>query len=224
MPVYNEADTLENIVNRILSVELPLDVQIVATDDASTDGTFDALQALAERNPGKIIIERHEHNRGKGAAVSTCMRRAEGDILIIQDADLEYDPADYPKVLSPIISGQADVVYGARFTEGRPDGSARLLYLGNRSLTIMFNCLYWTSLNDMETCYKCFRREVVEGIEIFSSRFGIEPELTAKIVRRGYSIAQVPVSYTPRGYGEGKKITAWDGAKAVAAMLWFRIF
>ncbi len=224
MPVYNEKDTIEEIVEKVLAADVPLDVHLVVTDDASTDGSDKILEEIAGRNPGKIFLERSPENRGKGASVNDCLRRAEGDVLIIQDADLEYDPNDYGAVLTPIINGEADVVYGSRFTNGRPPTAAKWLYVGNRALTIMFNVVFGTALTDMETCYKAFRREVVSSIRIRSSRFGIEPEITAKITRAGHFIAEAPISYQARSYEEGKKITTWDGMKAVAAILWYRFF
>lgn len=224
MPVYNERNTIEEIVEKVLAVDVPLDIHLVITDDASTDGSDKILEEIAGRNPGKIFLERNPENRGKGASANDCLRRAEGDVLIIQDADLEYDPNDYGAVLTPILEGKADVVYGSRFIGGRPPTAAKWLYAGNRALTIMFNIVFGTALTDMETCYKAFRREVVGGMGIRSSRFGIEPEITAKIVRAGHSITEVPISYHARGYGEGKKITPWDGMKAVAAILWYRFF
>lgn len=224
MPVYNERDTIGEIVDKVLAVDVPLDVHLVITDDASTDGSDKILEEIAEQNPGKIFLERNPENRGKGASINDCLRRAEGDVLIIQDADLEYAPDDYGAVLAGILKGEADVVYGSRFINGRPPTAARWLYFGNRALTIIFNIVYGTALTDMETCYKAFRREVVSSIEIRSSRFGMEPEITAKIVRSGYAITEVPISYQARGYEEGKKITAWDGMKAAAAILWYRFF
>jgi glycosyltransferase involved in cell wall biosynthesis len=224
MPVYNERETIEEIVKKVLAVDVPLDIHLVITDDASTDGSDKILEKIAEEYPGKIFIERQPANMGKGAAVNNCLRRADGDVLIIQDADLEYDPNDYGAVLAPILDGEADVVYGSRFTSGRPPTAAKWLYVGNRALTIMFNVVFGTALTDMETCYKAFRREVVSSIEIRSSRFGIEPEITAKIIRAGHSITEVPVSYQARSYEEGKKITAWDGMKAFGAILWYRFF
>lgn len=224
MPVYNERETIEEIVEKVLAVDIPLDIHLVITDDASTDGSDKILEKVAEKYPGKIFIERQSVNMGKGAAVDNCLRRAEGDVLIIQDADLEYDPNDYGTVLAPIIDGEANVVYGSRFIGGRPPTAAKWLYAGNRALTIMFNIVYGTALTDMETCYKAFRREVVSGIRIRSNRFGIEPEITAKIVRAGHPITEIPISYRARSYEEGKKITAWDGMKAAAAILWYRFF
>lgn len=224
MPVYNERETIEEIVKKVLTVDVPLDVHLVITDDASTDGSDEILEKIAEQYPGKIFIERQPINMGKGAAVDNCLRRAKGDVLIIQDADMEYDPNDYAVVLAPILNGEADVVYGSRFTNGRPPTAAKWLYVGNRALTIMFNVVFGTSLTDMETCYKAFRREVVSSIRIRSSRFGIEPEITAKITRAGHFIAEAPISYQARSYEEGKKITMWDGMKAVAAILWYRFF
>jgi glycosyltransferase involved in cell wall biosynthesis len=224
MPVYNERDTLEEIVGKVLSVDVPLRVRLYITDDASTDGTDEVLERLAGANPGKVFVERHERNLGKGAAVDNCLSRADGDVLLIQDADLEYDPADYSRLLEPILRGDADVVFGSRFLEGRPDGAAEWLYAGNRVLTAAFNIVHWTGLTDMETCYKVFRREVVSAMRIRSKRFGIEPEISAKIRRRGYRIVEVPISYDPRGYEEGKKIGVRDGIKALCAILYFRFF
>ena len=213
MPVYNERDTIEEIVEKVLAVDVPLAIRLYITDDCSTDGTDEVLKRLAGKYPEKIFVERQERNLGKGAAVNNCLGRADGDILLIQDADMEYDPDEYPKLLEPIMNGEADVVFGSRFTNGRPEGAARVLYAGNRALTFAFNIVHGVWLTDMETCYKVFRKEVVDSIKIWSKRFGIEPEITAKIKRRGYRIVEVPISYHPRSYEEGKKIGVRDGIK-----------
>ncbi|MFC1671780.1 glycosyltransferase family 2 protein [Planctomycetota bacterium] len=224
MPVYNERDTIGEIVEKVLAVDVPLEIRLYITDDCSTDGTDEVLRKLAEAHPGRIFVERQERNLGKGAAVNNCLGRADGDVLLIQDADLEYDPDEYPKLLEPIMKGEADVVFGSRFTDGRPEGAAKVLYLGNRALTLAFNVIHGVWLTDMETCYKVFRKEVVRSIKIWSKRFGIEPEISAKIKRQGYRIVEVPISYHPRSYEEGKKIGLRDGIKALAAIVWFRFF
>jgi len=224
MPVYNERDTIEEIVAKVLSVGVSLDLRLYITDDCSTDGTDEILKKIAGDNPGKVFVERQDRNMGKGAAVNRCLASADGDVLLIQDADMEYDPNEYPKLLEPILKGETDVVFGSRFTSGRPEGAAKLLYAGNRGLTFAFNVVHGTRLTDMETCYKVFRKEVVSSIRIRSKRFGIEPEISAKIRRRGYDIVEVPISYRPRSYEEGKKIGVKDGLTALCAIFWFRFF
>ncbi len=213
MPAYNEAKTIREIVRRVLAV--PIEKEIVIVDDGSTDGTRDILRELDGRNGVRVIFQ--PSNQGKGAAVSTGFRQATGDVVIVQDADLEYDPMEYPKLLAPIEQGHADVVYGSRFLGG---GARRVLYfwhtVGNRFLTLASNMFTNLNLTDMETCYKMFRREVVSTMTIESRRFGIEPEITAKVARRGYRIYEVPISYYGRTYEDGKKI----GWKDAFSALW----
>jgi glycosyltransferase involved in cell wall biosynthesis len=213
MPVYNERDTLEAIVRRVR--EVPLKIELLCVDDGSTDGSREILARLeAEGLVDRVIL--HESNQGKGRALATGFAAASGSVMIIQDADLEYDPDEYRKLLEPILDDRADVVYGSRFFGGEPH---RVLYfwhyVGNRFLTLMSNMVTNLNLTDMETCYKCFRREVLEGLEIEERGFGVEPELTAKIARGGWRVYEVGVSYSGRTYAEGKKINWKDGFRAL---------
>jgi glycosyltransferase involved in cell wall biosynthesis len=220
MPAYNEKETIREIVARVLSV--PIEKEILIVDDGSTDGTREILLELDGRDGIRVFFQ--TENRGKGAALSRGFREATGDVVIVQDADLEYDPFDYPKLIHPIETGRADVVYGSRFLGG---GERRVLYfwhtVGNRLLTLISNMLTNLNLTDMETCYKVFRREVIQSIILESPRFGIEPEITAKLARRGYRIFEVPISYYGRTYDEGKKIGFQDAISAVWTMLKFRL-
>jgi len=218
MPVYNEVDTIREIVRRVQDVGLVHEIVIV--DDGSEDGTRELLADLKKLPDVRVIL--HDCNQGKGAAVVTGMKAAAGDIMLIQDADLEYDPRDYPSLLKPIEEGIADVVYGSRFL----GGPRRPIYfwnmVANKILTFVTNILYNNILTDMETGYKCFRREVVEGMTIRAKRFDFEPEFTAKILKRKVRIFEVPITFNPRLYSEGKKITAWDGVIAFWTLLKFR--
>jgi glycosyltransferase involved in cell wall biosynthesis len=218
VPVYNERQTVVEILRRMRAVELPLDLEILMVDDGSSDGTSSALSHLEDST---VRVLHHEHNRGKGAAIRTALGYATGDLVLVQDADLEYDPEDWLKLLAPMFKGRAQVVYGSRFTGERRN----MLYwhwVGNRFLSWVTNVLYNTTLSDMETCYKLFQRHVLDGLTIESDRFEFEPEITAKILRRGYRIYEVPISYTGRESHEGKKITWKDGFGALWALVRYR--
>ena len=211
MPVYNEEKGLATILERVAAV--PVEKEIIVVDDCSRDGTWEILQSL--RIPG-LRLFRHEVNRGKGAAIRTALTHATGDAVIIQDADLEYDPRDYLRLLQPLLEGKSKVVYGARPLSRQK----LLLHLGNRFLTWVTNILYGTRLTDMETCYKLMAAEVTQDLTIECNRFEIEPEITAKITRRGYTIIEVPISYEPR---QEKKLSPWkDGWPALRALIRYR--
>jgi glycosyltransferase involved in cell wall biosynthesis len=218
VPVYDERNTVVEIVRRMRSVELPLDLEILVVDDGSTDGTRDVLPQLADST---VRVITHERNRGKGAAIRSGLEHVTGDLVLVQDADLEYDPADWPKLLAPMLRGKAQVVYGSRFT-GERRNMLFLHWVGNRFLSLVTNVLYNTTLSDMETCYKLFDRTVLEGITLRATRFEFEPEVTAKILRRGIRIYEVPISYTGREFDEGKKITWRDGVIALWTLVKYR--
>jgi glycosyltransferase involved in cell wall biosynthesis len=218
IPVYNEVESIEVILNRVNDTKLVS--EIVVVDDGSKDGTRDKLRTLDGKNNVKVIL--HERNQGKGAAVRTGMKAATGEIFLIQDADLEYDPRDFPELLRPIEEGIADVVYGSRFL-GRAHRVTMFWHLvANKMLTLMTNVLYNTILTDMETGYKVFRREVIEGMTIHANSFNFEPEFTAKILKRNYRIFEVPITFNPRDYTQGKKIKLHDAFEAVWALIKYR--
>jgi glycosyltransferase involved in cell wall biosynthesis len=221
IPVYNEVGTIEEIVGRVQAVDLQKEIVIV--DDGSTDGTRKLLQEITLSHENVRVLY-HDQNQGKGAALRTGFESASGDIVIIQDADLEYDPREYPVLLEPILDGRADIVYGSRFLSGPHRVLFFWHYLGNKFLTLLSNALTNLNLTDMETCYKVFRREVLSDIQIKSNRFGFEPEFTAKIARKDFRIYETPISYSGRTYAEGKKIGWKDGVKAIFAIIWFRFF
>ena len=220
MSVYNERETLREILNQVRAVDLAgVDKEIVAVDDGSTDGSRDIL--AQEAAVGDLQVFYHDVNQGKGAGIRTGIEHASGDIILIQDADLEYDPRDYPAMIRPIIERRVTVVYGSRFLGPR---KAMLFWhmLGNKLLTLTTNVLYNTILSDMETCYKCFRADVVKGIPLRSRRFEFEPEITAKVLKRGHRIFEVPISYYGREYHEGKKISWRDAPLAFWTLIKYR--
>jgi glycosyltransferase involved in cell wall biosynthesis len=214
MPVYNERETIDEIIRRVLAV--PLRIELIVVDDGSKDGTREILPQLAEELKFKLILQ--PKNGGKGAALRRGFEEVNGDLVVIQDADLEYSPEEFPELIELICQGRADVVYGSRFL-GRHRVFLFTHYAGNRLLTLMTNVLYNTMLTDMETCYKVMRREVLNGLDLQSDGFGIEPEITAKIFKRHYRVYEVPISYDGRTYEEGKKIGWRDGVVALWVLL-----
>jgi len=221
MPVYNERATLQTVVERVLAV--PLEIELLCVDDGSHDGSREILAQLESEHP-QIRVLLQPTNMGKGAALQRGIQEASGDFVIIQDADLEYDPDEYPVVLEPLLDGKADVVYGSRFLGGGPH---RVLYfwhsVGNSILTLLSNCLTDINLSDMETCYKAFRREVIQSIPLEENRFGFEPEITVKVAKRRLRIYEVGISYWGRTYEEGKKIGWKDGVRALWCLLKYSI-
>jgi glycosyltransferase involved in cell wall biosynthesis len=221
MPVYNESATLREVVLKVLAV--PLEIELICVDDGSRDGSREILSELQAEHP-QIRSVLQPKNMGKGAALRRGIQEATGDFVIIQDADLEYDPAEYPLMIEPLVQGKADVVFGSRFLGGAPH---RVLYfwhsVGNRLLTLLSNCLTNINLSDMETCYKVFRREVIQSIPIEENRFGFEPEITVKVARRHLRIYEVGISYWGRTYEEGKKIGWKDGVRAFYCLLKYSV-
>ncbi len=221
VPICNERDTWREVLARLDAVDLGgIGRRIILVDDGSTDGTAEQLRAFAADRP-EVVVKFHPHNLGKGAALRTGFAAATGDFVVVQDADLEYDPSDLPVLLEPLLAGQADVVYGTRFTAGR-SGARLSNYLANRFLTWLSNRTTGLGLADMETCYKMFRREVLERIVLCEDRFGFEPEITAKIASLGVRVCQRPISYSPRTAREGKKIGLTDGIEAIRCIFRYR--
>jgi glycosyltransferase involved in cell wall biosynthesis len=221
IPVYNEIDTIEEILARVDKV--PIKKEIIVIDDLSIDGTRERLKKIvADKENVKVIY--HSRNRGKGAALRTGFESVTGDIVIIQDADLEYDPNEYPNLLEPISDGRADVVYGSRFIGGPHRVLFFWHYVGNKLLTLISNALTNLNLTDMETCYKVFKSQILKDLNLKSNRFGFEPEFTAKVSKMRLRIYEVPISYSGRTYSEGKKITWKDGIVALCLIFWYRFF
>jgi glycosyltransferase involved in cell wall biosynthesis len=224
IPVYNEERTIAETIRRVLKAPVDLRKEIVVVDDCSTDGSRRSLQEVMSLAPGAIKLVTHEQNRGKGAAIRTGLAHVTGDIVLIQDADFEYDPRDYPNLLEPILEDQADVVFGNRFH----GGPHRVLYFwhysANRALTLLTNLLTGLNVNDMEVGYKVFRRDVLSRITLKSDRFGFEPEITVKVARLGCRVYEVPIRYYGRTYEEGKKITWRDGVAALGHIIRYRFF
>lgn len=224
IPVYNEINTIDIILDRIFLVPIHLEKELIIVDDCSTDGTRERIKERFATPDDTIKLLFHNQNRGKGAAIRTGIKAITGDVCIIQDADLEYDPREYPNLLEPILDGRADAVYGSRFL----GGPHRVLYfwhfIGNWFLTMLSNIFSNLNLTDMETCYKAFRTEIIKQCKITSDRFGFEPEITAKLARLHCRIYETPISYSGRDYSEGKKITWKDGIKAIFCIIWFHFF
>jgi glycosyltransferase involved in cell wall biosynthesis len=220
VPVYNEAATVQTLLERVR--EVPLRLEVIAVDDGSTDGTRDVLARLQGTLVDRLVL--HEKNAGKGAALRTGFAHATGDVVVVQDADLEYDPHELPMLLRPILSGKADAVYGSRFL----GGPHRVLFfwhsVGNRVLTLLSNMFTDVNLTDMETCYKMVRRELLQSLPLSANRFGIEPELTARLAQAGARIYELPISYNGRSYAEGKKIGWKDGVSALWGILKYNVF
>lgn len=217
MPIHNERATLEEIVNRVLSV--PIRLELIAVDDGSTDGSREMVLALAQKHGFRVLLQ--DRNHGKGAAVRRAIQAAQGDVIVVQDADLEYSPEEYPGLLDLIIAGKADAVFGSRFI-GRHRCFLFTHYLANLALNLITNVLYNTTMTDMETCLKAIRADVLKGLPLRSDRFGIEPEITAKLFKRGARVYEVPITYDGRDYSQGKKIGWRDGFSAVWTLLKYR--
>jgi glycosyltransferase involved in cell wall biosynthesis len=224
IPAFNEKDTIQELLRRVEAADAGMEKEIIVVDDGSTDGTRDILRALPPSG-GRCKILYHNQNRGKGAALRTGFEAATGDIVLVQDADLEYDPKEYKQLLAPILDGHADVVFGSRFLGGGPHRVVYYWhYVGNRVLTTFSNMMTNLNLTDMEVCYKVMRAEVVRSLTLVENRFGFEVEITARVARGKWRIYEVPISYYGRSYDEGKKITWRDGVRAVWCILKYNLF
>jgi glycosyltransferase involved in cell wall biosynthesis len=218
IPAYNEERSIAQILEKVLAE--PTAKEVVVVDDGSKDRTSEIVAAFADRG---VRLVRHERNSGKGAAIHTALRHARGRFVIIQDADLEYDPNDFPKILAPLLSGRSDVVYGSRNMTRNPRVS-KVFYWGGRAVTFVANILFGSHLTDEATCYKAMKRDLMDTLHLQSRGFGFCAEVTGKLLRRGVRILEVPITYNPRGWEEGKKIKASDGVAAVLILLWYRFF
>jgi glycosyltransferase involved in cell wall biosynthesis len=224
IPAYNEEATIAEVIRRVEAVALPFEKEIIVIDDCSTDATREILKGIENGKRDNLKVLFQDKNRGKGAALRAGFEIASGEVVIIQDADLEYDPVEYPKLLAPILAGKADVVYGSRFVGSQPHRVLLFWHsIGNRLLTLLSNMLTNLNLTDMETCYKVFRKEIVSGLSLREDRFGFEPEITAKISKLNCRIYEVGVSYSGRTYAEGKKISWKDGLWAIWCILKYNL-
>lgn len=222
MPVYNEKSTLKQIIKEVMQLNIKgADKELIIVDDGSTDGSREILKSIGKLNKKDVRIFYHEKNQGKGGAVNTGIQKSSGDIIIIQDADLEYNPKEIPKLIQPIIKGEVKVVYGSRFLR-QHNPQYRVYYLGNIILSWITTLIFFTRVTDMETGYKVFRREVIKHIKLRARGFDLEPEITAKILKQGYKIKELPISFKPRKYEEGKKITWKDGLMAIFYLIKYR--
>ncbi len=217
--MYNEEKTTTKIIKRVVKVRLPIKREIIVVDDGSTDNTPKKLEEIKKRFK-KIKIIRHKKNKGKGSAIRTALKYTKGNIIGIQDADLEYNPSEYKKLLKPILNKKVKVVYGSRFKKGK--NKKNLFYYGNRFLSFITSLLYFSKITDMETCYKIFRKEILKDINLKAKRFDIEPEITAKILKKGYKIKEIPISYNPRSTKKGKKIKFSDGFSVIFTLVKYR--
>jgi glycosyltransferase involved in cell wall biosynthesis len=217
IPVFNEQSTISEVIERVYNIVLPLEKEIIVVNDASSDNTLQILQGL--KNKFNFILKEHKKNQGKGAAIKSGLSEATGDFVIIQDADLEYSPLDYPILLQPLLDNKADVVYGSRNMIRNPRFS-QIYFLGGKFLTFVFNLLYGTRLTDINTGYKVFKREIVEGLDLKEKRFAFCEEVTCKLIKKGYKIKEVPINYLPRGFKNGKKIRWWrDGWRGLRTII-----
>ncbi len=225
IPCYNEVENIAEVIDRVAAVDIGLQKEIIVVDDGSIDGTMRVLEEIKEQHEGSDVLKVHFSmlNSGKGFAIRIGLKYVTGQIVIIQDADLEYDPEDYPKILEPILRGQADVVYGSRFMgRARPEGMAFANWMANRLLAGMATLLYGKYITDEATCYKAFRRDVIDSVELTCQRFEFCPEVTSKVLKKKYKLIEVPIKYRGRTSQEGKKITWWDGVVAIWTLLKYR--
>ena len=221
VPAYNEGKTISEVLKKLIELDLGLEKEIIVVDDGSKDNTLEIVKQIKNENPSVIVIASHKKNSGKGAAINTGFKKAKGDIVTIQDADLEYNINDFKKLVRPLVAGESKVVYGSRFLKKNSKGNS-LFYWGNRILSLATSLIYFRKITDMETCYKLFSRGVIRDLVVESKGFDIEPEITSKILKKGYKILELPIDYFPRTKEEGKKIKVSDGFKALWTLVKYR--